>query len=137
MCCERYKFLVEYFTLHFPRFRIISLIFLNFIIRSAYPVFKQCLKRSTSNCPSTVKKLFEGMFNTFEFVCNDGREGKEIIHAKIHTREIFLPIPPKNHWKISDIQECHEKNYNFPVALQVIALQVATISKKQLTEVGH
>ena len=83
-----------------------------------------------------MKKLFEGMFNTFEFVCNDGREGKEIIHAKIHERN--LPsIPLKNHRKISDIKECHEKNYNFLVALQVVALQVATISKKQLTEVGQ
>ena len=54
-----------------------------FTVRSAYPVFKQCLKRSTSNCPSTVKKLFEGMFNMFEFVCNDGREGKKIVHTKI------------------------------------------------------
>ena len=134
MCC---KFIVEFILRYISNVQNNIRIVSYFTLRSAYPVFKQCLKRSTSNCPSTVKKLFEGMFNTFEFVCNDGREGKEIIHAKIHTREIFLPIPPKNHWKISDIQECHEKNYNFPVALQVIALQVATISKKQLTEVGH
>ena len=66
----------------------------------------------------------------FEFVCNDGREGKEIIHAKIHERN--LPsIPLKNQWKISDIQECHGENYNFLVALQVIALQVADYSVKQ------
>ena len=48
-----------------------------FIIRSAYPVFKQCLKRSTSDCPSDTKKLSEGILNASEFMCNYGLEGKK------------------------------------------------------------
>ena len=47
-----------------------------FHFSSAYPTLKNCLKRASSNCPMTVRMTFEGLTNTLEFVCKDGREGR-------------------------------------------------------------